>query len=109
MLYRVSRESRSEARFATLLIAAGLVATLLIWRQSEWETLAAKSLLLIVCACAAFSVKAPTPRGAYQSYTAATALTLLPCLAVWQAQSTSAIPYLSFRSAIDWMTAGSQR
>ncbi len=105
MPLRTSPVSRSDTVFATFLLTGGLAATLLIWRPGQWEGLAAKSVLLLLCATLAAA--RPEQCALRETQTplrvAAAALILLPILGVLQSiASISAVPHLSTLSSLDW-------
>lgn len=105
MSHRNWLESRGELRMATLLLTVGVAATLVIWRQSEWETLAANAVLLALCSMVVIQEERLWVKRDWRGWLAATAFGLIACLGLWQGQSVSRVPYQSARSALDWTTA----
>ncbi|MBS1829597.1 MAG: O-antigen ligase family protein [Acidobacteria bacterium] len=105
MFCRNLQENRSERRQATLIMAVGAAATLVIWRQSEWETLVANAMLLALCSIMTIREYGLGTGRDWRGWLAVSAVGLLACLGFWQGCSTSEVPYRSFRSALDWTAA----
>lgn len=106
MSYRTSPDRRSEYVQVAALLAVGTAATLLIWRQTEWELLLVKGAVLLVCAVLLVKrpiIQSPVDR---RPLLAIGGLLAIPCIGALQASlAISAVPLLTLQSSLDWLTA----
>ena len=106
MAYKTSSDSRNEQTCAGFLLAAGCAATALIWRQSEWELLVIKSLLLLITTFALLRHGRIYVGGSRTGMVAAGALLALSSIGMLQlARSASAVRLETLRSVLDWWVA----
>lgn len=103
---RTSPEKPSESVWLAALLAAGSAATLLIWRQAEWESLLVKGFTLL--ACAAILAKrttfpAPPTRAALLAIGSLIALSALGALQTLLKLSVA--PHHTIQSTLDWLVA----